>query len=239
MIRRREVIALLGGTAAAWPLVARSQEAKQPVRIGFMPLGSPSNNYDRSLVEAFQQGLRTAGLVENRDIVLDIAWLSDADQAVTELLQRGAQMLIPCGSIASVAAQRRAPTIPIVFINVGNPIAMGLVESLSHPGRNATGFSDIQADLAAKLVDIAKELHIAGAMVGYLWHAGWPDGENRYRATERAAQSVGMTLQSRGILDAAETNDAIASIKKGERQRLSFSLPRSPSGFEIESSMLP
>ena len=215
MIRRREVIALLGGTAAAWPLVARSQEAKQPVRIGFMPLGSPSNNYDRSLVEAFQQGLRTAGLVENRDIVLDIAWLSDADQAVTELLQRGAQMLIPCGSIASVAAQRRAPTIPIVFINVGNPIAMGLVESLSHPGRNATGFSDIQADLAAKLVDIAKELHIAGAMVGYLWHAGWPDGENRYRATERAAQSVGMTLQSRGILDAAETNDAIASIKKG------------------------
>jgi ABC-type uncharacterized transport system substrate-binding protein len=75
--------------------------------------------------------LQKAGLVENRDIVLDIVWTSgDPDQAVTELMQRGAQMLVPCGSSASVAAKRHAGTIPIVFMNVGNPIAMGLVDSL-------------------------------------------------------------------------------------------------------------
>lgn len=89
--------------------------------------------------------------------------------------------------------------IPIVFINVGNPIAMGLVESLSRPGRNATGFSDIQTDLAGKLVDIARELRNAELTVGYIWHTGWPDGENRYRATERAAELVSMKLRSRGI----------------------------------------
>jgi putative ABC transport system substrate-binding protein len=212
-MRRREFITLLGGAAAAWPLAARAQQAKGPVRIGFLPLGSPSKAYDRSLVEAFQEGLHKVGLVENRDIVLDIAWISsDPDQAVTELVQRGAQMLIPCGSSASVAAQRRAPTIPIVFIAVGNPIAMGLVDSLSHPGRNATGFSDIQADLTGKLVDVARELR-PGETVGYLWHTGWPDGENRYRETEQAAQSAGMNLRSRGIVDAAEINDAIAAIK--------------------------
>ena len=69
---RREFITLLGGAAASWPLAARAQQAKAPIRIGFLPLGSPSNAYDRSLVEEFHQGLRMAGLVENRDIVLDI-----------------------------------------------------------------------------------------------------------------------------------------------------------------------
>jgi putative ABC transport system substrate-binding protein len=159
-VKRREFITFVGGAAFAWPLAVRAQQAKRPVRIGFLPLGSPSRAYDRSLVEAFQQGLREAGLVENRDVVLDVAWVSgDPDQAVTELMQRGAEMLIPCGSSASIAAQRRAQSIPIVFISVGNPIAMGLVESLSHPGRNVTGFSDILADLSAKLVDLARELH--------------------------------------------------------------------------------
>jgi putative ABC transport system substrate-binding protein len=196
-----------------WPLAARAQQAKGPVRIGFLPLGSPSNAHDRSNVEAFQEGLRKAGLVENRDIVLDIVWSSgDPDQAVAELMQRGAQMLIPCGSSASVAAQRQAPTIPIVFINVGNPIAMGLVETLSRPGRNATGFSDIQSDLGGKLVDVARELK-PESTVGYIWYTGWPDGENRYRATDQAAQSAGMTLRSRGILDATEIDDAITVMK--------------------------
>jgi putative ABC transport system substrate-binding protein len=215
MMRRRDFITLLGGAATAWPLGARAQPANGPIRIGFLPLGSPSNAYDNSLVEAFRQGLRMTGLIENRDIVLDIVWIGrDPEQAVAELLQRGAQILIPCGSSASVAAQRLAPTIPIVFINVGNPIAMRLVESLSRPGRNATGFSDIQADLAGKLVDIARELlRNAELTVGYIWHTGWPDGENRYRATERAAESAGMKLRSRGILNAAEINDAITAIK--------------------------
>ncbi len=211
-MKRRDFITLLGG-AAAWPLAARAQQQAK-VRVGFLPVGSPSNAYDRSLVEAFRQGLRRAGVIENRDIVLDVVWTSgDPDQAVTELMQRDAQMLIPCGSSASVAAQRRAPTIPIVFINVGNPIAMGLVESLAHPGRNATGFSDILAELGGKLVDLARELRNPEGTVDYLWHTAWPDGENRYRATEQAAQSAGVKLRSRGIVDAAEINDAIAAMK--------------------------
>src|SRR2546427_4982547 len=170
--RRRAFISLLGG-AAAWPVAAHAQQATNPVRIGFLPPGSPSNAYDRSLVEAFRQGLRQAGLIENRDIILDVVWIGgDPDQAVNELMQRGAQMLIPCGSSASVAAQHQAPTIPIVFINVGNPIAMGFVESLSRPGRNVTGFSDIQSDLSGKLVDVARELGHSET-VGYLWYTGW------------------------------------------------------------------
>ncbi len=214
-MHRREFIAGLGAAAAS-PMAAHAQQGKSPVRIGFLFFGSPSNMYDQSLVEAFREGLRQTGLVENRDIVLDVVWISgDPDQAVTEVMQRGAELLVPSGSSASVAANRRAGTIPIVFISVGNPIAMGLVESLSHPGRNATGFSDILADLGGKLVDLARDLSEPRAtVIDYFWHTAWPDGFNRYQATKQAAQVVGVEFRSVGIADIAEVDDAIAAIKQ-------------------------
>ena len=213
-MRRREFITLLVGAVAS-PLAARAQNAKTPVRIGFLPFGLPSNAYDRSLVEAFRQGLRQVGLVENRDIVLDVVWSSgDPDQAVTEAMQRGAELLVPCGSSASVAAKRQTSTIPIIFLSVGDPLAMGLVESLPRPGRNATGFSDILADLSGKLVDLARELSKPRTTVDYLWHTAWPDGQNRYQATEQAVQAAGMKLRSEGIADIAELDDALMRIKQ-------------------------
>jgi putative ABC transport system substrate-binding protein len=215
-MRRREFITLLGGAAAAWPLAARAVEQK-PVRIGFVFFGSPSNVYDQSLVKAFREGLRQVGLVENQDIVLDVVWISsDPEKAVAEVLGRGAELLIPSGSGASVAAMHQTSTIPIVFINVGDPIAMGLVDSLPRPGRNATGFSDILAELSGKFVDLARELSKPEATVGYLWHTAWPDGRNRYQLTEQAALAAGLKLQSRGIAEIAEIGDAIAEMKQSQ-----------------------
>jgi ABC-type uncharacterized transport system substrate-binding protein len=213
-MRRREFITLLGGAAVAWPYAARAQSGKSPVRIGFIFFGSQSNVYDQSLVKAFREGLRQVGLVENQDIVLDVAWISgDPEKAVTEVLGRGAELLVPSGSGASVAAMHQTSTIPIVFINVGDPIAMGLVDSLSRPGHNATGFSDILAELSGKFVDLARELSKPEATIGYLWHTAWPDGRNRYQLTEQAAQVAGVKLQSRGIAEISEIGDAIAEMK--------------------------
>src|SRR5262249_47045449 len=153
-----------------------------------------------SLVDAFRQGLRQVGLVESRDIVLDVVWITgDPDQAVAQLLERGAELLVPCGSSASVAAKRRTSAVPSVFLSVGNPIAMGLVDSLPRPGWNATGFADILADLGSKLVDLAREMNRPREIVDYLWHSGWPDGLYRYEGTERAAEAAGLKLQSKAI----------------------------------------
>jgi len=122
-MRRREFITLLGGAGVTWALSARAQQTKSPARIGMLPIGLPSNTYDKSLVESFRQGLRDVGVVENRDVMLDIVWSSgDLDVAVNELIQRGIELLVPCGSSASAAASRRISTLPIVFINVGNPL---------------------------------------------------------------------------------------------------------------------
>jgi hypothetical protein len=109
-MKRRQFIALLGSAAAAWPVAARAQQAKGPTRIGLLPFGSPPNAYDKSLVDAFRSGLRQAGLIEDHDIVVDIVWTSgsdaDTDKAVAELIRRGAELLVPTGSTASVAAKR-------------------------------------------------------------------------------------------------------------------------------------
>jgi putative tryptophan/tyrosine transport system substrate-binding protein len=185
-MRRREFITLIGTTVAAWPLSVRAQQTS-PARIGMLPIGLPANTYDKSLVESFRQGLRDVGIVENRDVMLDIVWSSgDLDIAVNELIQHGAELLVPCGSSASAAANRRTSTIPIVFINVGNPVGLGIVESLSHPGRNVTGFSGVLADLSGKYVELARELGGQQATIDYLWHTEWPDGQRRHDATELA-----------------------------------------------------
>ena len=214
-MRRRDFIAL-GGLAVAWSVCSRALQAKTPTRIGLLPFGSPSNAYDKSLVDAFRSGLRQAGLIEDRDIVLDIVWTSgsdaDTDKAVVELMGRGAEVLVPTGSTASVAARRHTSTIPIVFISVGNPVAMGLVENLAHPGGNATGFSDVYSELSAKLVELGTTVNKQDTIY-YLWHTAWPDGKNRFQTTEQAAQSAGVKLRARGIAESAEIDQAVTALK--------------------------
>lgn len=214
-MRRREFITLIGTTVAAWPLGARAQQIKTPARIGMLAIGLPSNAYDKSLVEAFRQGLRDVGLVENRDVMLDVVWSSgDLEVAVTELIQRGADLLVPCGSSASMAASHKTSTIPIVFINVGNPVGLGIVESLSRPGRNVTGFSDVLAELSSKYVELARELGGQQETIDYLWYTEWPDGQRRHDATEQAAQSLGAQIRSWGISSVASLDGAVGAIKK-------------------------
>ena len=222
-MRRREFTALLGAAAVTWPVAAHAQQTLNPARIGFLPLGSPSNTYDQSLVEAFRHGLRDVGLVENRDVMIDVAWVSNEPefpQAVSDLVQREAKILVTAGSSASAAAKGHTSTIPIVFVAVGNPVGIGLVQSLSRPGGNATGFGDILADLASKYVDFARQLGKPQAAVDYLWHTAWPDGQHRFQATERAARSSGVELRSRGISDIAEGDDAIAAMRKAGAKTL-------------------
>src|SRR4029078_5998139 len=162
-VNRRELIMFVSA-ATVWPLqAALSQQSEKLARIGFLPLGSPSNQLDLSYVEAFRKGLVENGLIDGRNIILDVVWVaneSDAtyDQAVIDLVRRGATVLVPVASSASVASKRQTSTVPIVFLAVSNPVAIGIVESLSHPGGNVTGFADVSGQLSGQLVEIAREL---------------------------------------------------------------------------------
>src|SRR5215475_6940175 len=177
MSTRREFITLLGGAAFAGrflgPTTADAQQMEAAYRLGLVPLGSPSNKYDQSLVEAFRHGLRQVGLIENRHVTVDIAWVGDESEfprVMSELVQRGASLLIPAGTSAAVAAKRQTATLPIVFITVGDPIGVGMVESLSRPGGNTTGFSDVLLDLSGKFVELARQLVNGQSSIDYLWY---------------------------------------------------------------------
>jgi len=91
---------------------------------------------------------------------------------------------------------------------------MGLVKNLAHPGSNATGFSDIFSDLSAKLVELGKSL-TKHDTIDYLWHTAWPDGKNRFQATEQATKSIGLKLRERGIAESSEIDQAITAMKLG------------------------
>jgi putative tryptophan/tyrosine transport system substrate-binding protein len=143
-----------------------------------------------------------------------VVWTEgDADKAVTTLLQRGIGLLVSCGTSASLAAVRQGSNVPVVFISVGNPLGIGLVESLSHPGRNATGFSDMLADLGGKQIDLAIELQRGRGPVDYVWHTGWADGQYRLDSAESAAKSVDLKFRSRAISTAGEITEAISNAK--------------------------
>jgi putative ABC transport system substrate-binding protein len=211
-VRRREFITALGG-AAAWPLVARAQQPGNAARIGIVPLGSASNTYDASVVEAFRAGIRQVGLDETS---IDLVWVKNEDdyaQVMGNLLQRGVRVLITAGTSASLAAKRQTSTIPIVFVSVGDPIGVGLVENLSHPGGNVTGFADILIDLASKYVGFARELDKSQTTVYCLWYKHWALGERMFRAAEQAAQSLHVELRSQDISEIAEANDLMAAMK--------------------------
>ena len=202
------------------PLFAATAQppASSPPLVGLLPLGPPSSAYDRSLVEAFRAGLREAGVVEGRDVVLEVVWTTsddlDVSKAVVSLVRRGAKLLIPVGTTASMAVKRKAPTTRILFISVGNPLGVGLVDNLARPGGLVTGFGDMLAELGGKYVQFATEILTPHATLHYLWDSGWADGHYRFQKTEQAAQAIGAKLRARTINDISEADDAMLAMRK-------------------------
>ena len=222
MMKRRDFITLLGsivvGETFAGLTTANAQRTDTPYRLGLVPIGSPSNRYDQSLVEAFLQGLRQVGLIENRHITVDTIWVHDETEfprVMSELVQRGARLLIPAGTSAAVAAKRQTATIPIVIITVGDPIRVGLVESLSHPGGNATGFTSFEFGIGAKWLELLKQVVPALTRVAVIRDPLITAGIGQWGAIQATAPSFGVELSPISISDAAELENAIASFARG------------------------
>ncbi|HLG84154.1 MAG TPA: ABC transporter substrate-binding protein [Bradyrhizobium sp.] len=162
-MKRRDFMAALGG-AALLPLAAQAQQSALPV-VGFLHAGSPEENAKR--LAAFRKGLADGGFVEGRDIAIDYRWAAGRNERLpelaAELVKRQVALIVTPGSTAAAVAAKKATadaasTIPIVFSSGTDPVALGLVNSLSHPGGNATGITSLNAELAAKRLGIFREL---------------------------------------------------------------------------------
>ena len=159
-IRRRELLAALGGAAAAWPLAARAQQAEKLPTIGY--LGSATPATQGQWVAAFVQRLRELGWIEGRTIAIEYRWAEGrterAAEIAAELVQRKVDVIVASGTAVVVAAMQATSVIPIVFAAAGDPVGTGLIASLARPGGNVTGLSNQVPDLAGKRLELLREI---------------------------------------------------------------------------------
>ena len=153
MIRRRELIAALGG-AAALPLAVRAQQGNRVRRIGLLPSGDENDPEVKPRLSAFTQGLADLGWTDGRNVRIDLRWgRGDANRMralAQELVGLQPDIIVTNAGPAIVALQLDTPTIPIVFANVADPVAIGIVPGLNRPGGNITGFANLEASLGGK-----------------------------------------------------------------------------------------
>jgi ABC-type uncharacterized transport system substrate-binding protein len=214
-VRRREFITLLGGAAAAWPLATRAQQASMPV-IGFLGVDSPDTNTDR--LRAFHLGLKEAGYVEGDNVSILYRWgeghLDRLPGLATELARRRVAVLATFGNAPALAAKAATTTVPIVFAVSEDPVSFGLVESLARPGGNVTGFSYLAAELAAKRLELLRELVPGAAKVAVLADPAVPPTATTLREVEKAAGTMGLQTKIFNASSSGEINAAFATLAR-------------------------
>src|SRR5215510_12886304 len=193
-MRRRDFIRIMAGTAAAWPLVARAQ---QPIpQIGFLSAVSPGPFAQR--VAAFHRGLNEMGFVEGRNLTIENRWAEeqyDRLPALAEdLVRRRVALIVTYTDAAALAAKAATTTIPIVFVNGGDPVRAGIVHSLNRPGDNITGVSFYGVDLAPKQLSLLHDLVPKAAIVGLLIDKNVPDAVTQVPAVQEVARDIGLQL---------------------------------------------
>ena len=211
-LRRREFIWLLGGAAAAWPVVARAQQAAMQV-IGFLNSASPEAF--APFVVAFKSGLNEAGYVEGRNVAIEYRWAEGKyDQLqvlAAELVRQQVAVVVATGGTNSAVAARAATaTIPIVF-NTVDPVKDGLAASFNRPGGNATGVSLFANALAPKRLELLRELLPSAAVIVVLLDANSTDAEIQLREVQAAADSVNQQIYTLTIGTDREFDTAFAS----------------------------
>jgi putative tryptophan/tyrosine transport system substrate-binding protein len=213
-VKRREFITLLGGAAAAWPLATRAQQAQMPV-IGFLDQRSADATVD--LVRGFRQGLKEAGYVEGENVTIDYRWaenqLDRLPALAADLVGRRVAVIAAPASPAAFAAKMATTTLPIVFIAPDDPVRLGLVASLARPGGNLTGINWFASELAAKRLELLREMVPGATRIALLVQ---PENvtvtERTVRDVEAAARAMGLQIRVLNANTSHEIDAAFASF---------------------------
>jgi putative ABC transport system substrate-binding protein len=210
-MRRREFITLIGG-ATAWPLASNAQQQTMPL-VGFLNAQTAAGY--AYLATAFKQGLHESGFVEGQNVTIEYRWadghLDELPELAAELIRLRPDILVGTGG-ANAAAMAATKTIPVVVSFGGDPVKLGYVASLNHPGGNVTGVTIFSAVLEAKRLELMNEILPRGATIGYLYDPDFDFADVGRRNVETAARTIGREVRIVEARKDADLEKAFATL---------------------------
>jgi putative tryptophan/tyrosine transport system substrate-binding protein len=212
-MRRRDFIKVIAGSAAAWPLAAHAQQVDRVRRIGVLTGFSEDDPEGQRRVSAFLDRLHDLGLTEGRNIRIDYRWgAGDANSIhayATELVRLGPDVILVNSSSVLRPLQQETSSIPIVFVQVSDPVVSGFVASLAHPGGNITGFTPAEISMGGKWLELLKEVAPGTNVVAIILSSTSPAGTAIWRAAQAVAPALGVRLTMSPVSDATEIARAV------------------------------
>jgi putative ABC transport system substrate-binding protein len=218
LVKRREFITLLGGAAVAWPLAARAQQSERVRRIGVLMNLAADDPESQRRMTGFVQALQALGWTDGRNVKIDYRWgAGDVElyrRYAAELLALMPDVILVSGTPVMEVLRGLTRTLPIVFVQVADPVSAGYVESLAHPGGNATGFTVFEYGFSAKWLELLKETAPSVKRVGVLRDPA-TGGIGQLAALQSVAPSLGVELRAIGVLDADEVERGVVAFARG------------------------
>jgi ABC-type uncharacterized transport system substrate-binding protein len=237
-MKRRKFITLLGGAAAAWPLAARAQQAQRVRRIGVLTAFTADDPESQDRVAAFLQGLQEFGWIVGRNVRINIRWgAGEADlyrRYAAELVALAPDVILANGSVALGPLSQATRTIPLVFVNVPDPVGAGWVASLARPGGNSTGFATFEYSTSGKWLELLKEVAPQVTRVGVIRDPTNPSAIGQFAAIQTVAASLGVNLSPADIRDAAEIEHAITALARSSTSGLILT----PAGSAVRRTLV-
>jgi putative ABC transport system substrate-binding protein len=211
---RRAFLTMVGGSMLAGPLPAPGQQAGKATRIGYLAPGTATTN--AGLRKAFTDGLRDHGWIEERNLAIEYRWAGDEQSTLNaqaaELARLPLDLIFAINTPAALAMKRTGTRLPIVFAQVSEPIAIGLVESLARPGCNFTGLTTINRELMAKRLELLKETIPGLTRVGHLANPGYEVHKAQVAEMTAAARALGLSLHLAEVRSPSEFEGAFARL---------------------------
>ena len=216
-MKRRAFITLVGGAAVVWPLAARAQQGERVRRIGVLMNLAADDPEAPGRIAAFAQGLGELGWTTGHNVRIDYRWAANnpdrGRRYAEELIALAPDVILASGSAAARPLLQATRT-SIVFVQVIDPVGLGLVASLARPGGNATGFMLFEYSLSGKWLELLKELAPRVARAGVLRDSSSPGGIGQFAAIQAVAPSIGVELSPLDVRDAGEIERAIAAFAR-------------------------
>src|SRR3984893_2093412 len=225
-MKRREFITLLGGAAAvAWPLAARAQQPDRVRRIGVLMASAADDSESQARIAAFLQGLQQLGWADGRNMRIDTRWATtDADDIrrhAAELAALAPDVLVAAtGTVTAAPVLQATRTVPIVFVQVIDPVGAGFVVSLARPGGNATGFTIYEYGMSGKWLELLKEIAPRVARAAVLRDPAIASGIGQFAAAQAVAPSLGVELSPVDVRDAGEIEHAVTAFARSSNDGL-------------------